>query len=84
MQYQLWPNVLTLDIGDGKCVAEHHYEYSWADSEPDVLYKDYLFNEFFRNVALLRGIKVLKRVATALRLKPVIIPLYRKLNSLNK
>ena len=70
-------NALTLDLGDGKCIAEHHYEYTWAEAFVDIPYKYYLTREYFRSIWVLRFVKALKWVVIALGLKEVFMPIYR-------
>lgn len=42
------PNVLTLDMYDGKCIAQHHYEASWWDTTIGVVsYKNIVLKDYF-------------------------------------
>jgi len=44
------PNILTLDMYDGKCIAQHHYEASWWDAKAGVTsYKYEVLKDFFNN-----------------------------------
>jgi len=72
-------NILTLDLGDGKCIAEHHYEFSWSETKASVPYKYYLTKEFFKNGLIVRFVRLLKLLITALGLKPLAKLLHRRL-----
>ena len=46
MLYQ--PNELTLDMYDGKCIAQHHYEASWWDVKTgNTSYKHEVLKDYF-------------------------------------
>jgi glycosyltransferase involved in cell wall biosynthesis len=41
------PNVLTINIYDGKNIVEHHYDASWWDIKDEVSYKNTVLSDFF-------------------------------------
>lgn len=44
------PNKLTLDMFDGECIAQHHYEASWWDAKAGVTsYKYEVLKDYFQN-----------------------------------
>ena len=44
------PNELTLDMYDGKCIAQHHYEATWWDVKVgNTSYKQEVLRDYFRN-----------------------------------
>ncbi len=44
------PNKLTLDMYDGQCIAQHHYEASWWDAKAGVTsYKQEVLKDYFKN-----------------------------------
>ena len=57
-------NILTLDTGDGKLIAEHHYEASWSDKKRAKSYKLYLQEEYFKNGAIANFRRKLKRTVS--------------------
>ena len=61
-------NVLTLNMGDNCCVAEHHYEFSWRDTKTVVSYKNYLVKEYHRNGPGANLKRMLKRIFLKLRI----------------
>lgn len=45
------PNVLTLNMFDGKCIAQHHYEASWWDVKAGVTsYKYEVLKDYFKTI----------------------------------
>ncbi len=47
----LYPfNILTIDCNDGQNIAEHHYDYSWAEIEAVMPYKYYVTREYFKGL----------------------------------
>lgn len=43
------PNILTLNMYDGKCIAQHHYEASWWDAkEGNTSYKYEVLKDYFQ------------------------------------
>ncbi|MHA2857023.1 glycosyltransferase [Paenibacillus lautus] len=41
------PNVLTIDVYDGKNLAVHHYDASWWDVKDEVSYKNVVLKDYF-------------------------------------
>jgi hypothetical protein len=43
------PNILTINVSDGKCVAEHLYNASWTVSSPSGSYRYEILKRYFTN-----------------------------------
>ena len=66
MLYQ--PNELTLDMYDGKCIAQHHYEATWWDVKVgNTSYKQEVLRDYFKNDSF--GNEDLKEEVGRLRLE---------------
>lgn len=62
------PNELTLDMYDGKCIAQHHYEATWWDVKVgNTSYKQEVLKDYFRNASF--GNEDLKEEVGRLRLE---------------
>jgi glycosyltransferase involved in cell wall biosynthesis len=65
------PNVLTLDVYDGKNIAVHHYDASWWDIKDGTSYKNIVLRDYFTNRAIIwENYKEMK-----------IAPIYRRLKN---
>lgn len=44
------PNILTINVFDGKNLAVHHYDASWWDVKEEVSYKNFVLKDYFYGV----------------------------------
>ena len=61
-------NVLTLDMADGKCIVEHHYEFTWRTTNTEVSYKEYLIKENTRNSIISKLRRKIKRSLSRIKI----------------